>query len=248
MLQLTDTSSIQEISAEEYNRNVLEIAKKKYKDLRQRSKTITFALQYGGTEHTLSKNGGFPLQEAKDIVKNYKKLYYISELDKQNHISEAGKTGYVLGAFGLRVRTPVIRQCVLGLKNTPKEAEAEGRTASNARFQSYGLLNTRAGVEFNEVVRNSKYKYLIKPVAQIHDAQYFLISDDADVLLWANEHLVKAVSWQDDPAIYHPEVKLGGEFSVFYPSWDKECVIPNIITKPELNLLVKEYCNNIKGK
>ena len=245
MRQLTDTTSIQEISAEEYNQNILEIAKKKYKELRQRSKTITFALQYGGTEHTLAKNGGFSLQEAKDIVKNYKKLYYVSELDKQKHISEAGKIGYVLGAFGLRVRTPVIRQCILGLRNTPKEAEAEGRTASNARFQSYGLLNNRAGVEFNTKVRNSQYKLDIKPVAQIHDAQYFLVRDDEDIVLWANENLVQAVSWQDDPAIYHPEVKLGGEFSIFWPNWSKELAIPNIIDKPTLNNLVKDYIEKV---
>lgn len=227
---------------------IINSIKDRYKHLRQLSKGPTFCLTYGGTNSALMKIFGFSKQEALSIEAKYHELYKESDEWVARQMKEAAKKGYVEVAFGLRVRTPVMHQCILGLRNTPKEAEAEKRTAGNACGQSWGLLNTRAGVEFNEVVRNSKYKYLIKPVAQIHDAQYFLIRDDADVLLWANEHLVKAVSWQDDPAIYHPEVKLGGEFSVFYPSWDKECVIPNIITKPELNLLVKEYCNNIKGK
>lgn len=56
----------------------------------------------------------------------------------------------------------------MGTSKTPHEADAERRTAGNALGQSYGLLNTRAGIEFNSKVRNSKYKYDIKPVAQIH--------------------------------------------------------------------------------
>lgn len=44
---------------------------------------------------------------------------------------------------------------------------------------------------------------------------------------YMNEHLVAAVKWQDHPDIYHPEVGLGGEVSIFYPTWEKEIVIPN---------------------
>ena len=237
-----------EIQAEpEREVEIINSIKDRYKHLRQISKGPTFCLTYGGTHSALMKIFGFSKTEALDIEAKYHSLYKESDDWVAKQMKEAAKRGYVEVAFGLRVRTPVMHQCILGLRNTPKEAEAEKRTAGNALGQSWGLLNSRAGVEFNTKVRQSKYSLDIRPVAQIHDAQYFLIKDEAEVLLWANEHLVKACSWQDDPAIYHPKVKLGGEFSVFYPSWDKELVIPNIITEPQLINLVQSYINKLQG-
>lgn len=235
-----------EIQAEpEKEVEIINSIKDRYKHLRQLSKGPTFCLTYNGTNSALQKIFGFSKEEALSIEAKYHELYKESDDFIAKKMSDAAKRGYVEVAFGLRVRTPVMHQCVLGLRNTPKEAEAEKRTAANACGQSYGLLNNRAGVEFNTKVRNSQYKLDIKPVAQIHDAQYFLVRDDEDIVLWANENLVQAVSWQDDPAIYHPEVKLGGEFSIFWPNWSKELAIPNIIDKPTLNNLVKDYIEKV---
>ena len=160
-------------------------------------------------------------------------------------LKKAETDGYIDVAFGLRIRTHKIKQSVMGISKTPSEAEAERRTAGNALGQSWGLLNTRAGIEFNKEVRNSKYKYDIRPVAQIHDAQYFIIRDDPDVILWVNEHLNKAVSWQDHPDISHPDVHLGGELSLFYPDWAHELALPNNLNKEQLLKLAKEYINEI---
>ena len=55
----------------------------------------------------------------------------------------------------------------------------------------------------------------------------FIIDDDIGVVSYVNEHLVKAVEWQDHPDIAHDEVKLGGELSIFYPTWNDEIVISN---------------------
>lgn len=225
---------------------IINSIKSKHKDLRQRSKGCTFALTYAGTYRTLMKNFGFSEEEARHIEKQYHELYKESDEWVQNQLSQASKDGYVTCAFGLKVRTPLLKQVIRGTAKTPHEAEAEGRTAGNALGQSWGLLNTRAGIEFNSEVRNSEFKLNIRPCAQIHDAQYFLIKDDADTLLWANEHLVEAVSWQDDPAIYHPIVKLGGEFSIFFPDWAHECVIPNDVkTIEELSSIIEKYLESL---
>ena len=246
MLKLTKDSVIEELDPIQFNQAILLYGKQKYKPLRQDSKRITFSLQYGGTESTLVKKGGFPPEEAKSIYTNYKRLYWVSEKEKEDHMKQASIDGYTLGAFGLRIRTPVLKQCILGNRATPKEAEAEKRTASNARFQSYGLLNTRAGIEFNERVRDSEYKYLIRPMAHIHDAQYFLIKDDPDVVLWVNKWLVKAVQWQNDPAIWHDKVHLGGELSVFFPDWSHECSLPNDCSYEQLISIVSNYLKELK--
>ena len=247
MLSIPKNAVLEEISVEEFNREQLKKFKTQYKDLRQLSKRVTFALQYGGQENTLEKNCGFSHQDAAEIVANYKKLYAVSETEKLAHVRLAEKEGFVTGAFGLKVRTPLLKQTITNLKVTPKEAEAERRTATNARFQSYGLLNTRAGIEFNNEVRNSPFKFDIRPVAHIHDAQYFLVRDNEETILWANEHLVKAVEWQEDPAIYHPQVKLGGEFSIFWPNWSSELSLPNKLNKIELTNLSKEFVNSLKS-
>ena len=219
---------------------IINSIKDRYKKLRQASKAPTFALTYQGTWKTLVTNCGFSEKVAKQVEARYHELYKVSDQWVADKLKQATKDGYITCAFGLRVRTPLLGQVVKGTGKTPKEAEAEGRTAGNAAGQSYCLLTNRAAIDFNREVRASKYKYSIKPVAHIHDAQYFLIKDDIETILWANEHLVKAVSWQEDPMIYHPQVKLGGEFSIFYPDWAHELTVPNVCTEDQLKQIVKE--------
>ena len=130
---------------------------------------------------------------------------------------------------------------MLGLKVTPYEVKEEAKSAGNALMQSYGLLNSRAGIEFNEKVRHSKYWNNIRPIAQIHDSQYFLVKDDIETVLWTNENLVKACEWQDDPLIYDDIVKLGGNLSIFYPDWAHELELPNKLDEDTLLSLVQKY-------
>lgn len=199
----------------------------KYKDFRQDSKAPTFALTYQGTFSTLMKNCGFTLTLAQSIEAAYKSLYHVSIKWVQDRLDRAAKDGYVTVAFGLRVRTPRLAQVIRGTSKTPREAEAEGRTAGNAMGQSWCLLNTRACMDFMGQVRESKYRLDIRPVSHIHDAQYYLVREDLAALAFMNERLVKAVQWQDHPDIWHDEVKLGGELSVFFPTWAEEITIPN---------------------
>lgn len=213
---------------------------KLYKDERQDSKTPTFLLTYGGTWIGMIAKCGFSEEMAKQIEARYHELYKESDEWVAARIQEATQVGFITAAFGLRVRTPLLHQVVRGTRSTPYEAEAEARTAGNALGQSWCLLNSRASVEFLRKVRSSKYRSLIRPIAHIHDAQYYLIPDDIEVLMYVNEHLVKAVQWQNHPAIAHDVVKLGGELSIFWPSWAKDIEIPNGATEPEIYDLVSK--------
>lgn len=242
-LKITEDVKVEPCSLMEFNANELDNFSKEHKDWRQKSKPVTFALQYAGTYMTLVNNSGFEVEEAKSIVANYKNLYWQSEQYKEALIQKATKDGYITAAFGLRVRTPLLQQVILGNSKTPHEAEAEGRTAGNAAFQSWGLLNSRACSEFMRLVRNSQYKYDIRHCAQIHDANYYIIRNDSKLLEWMNEHLVKAVSWQEHPEIAHDEVKLGGDLSVFYPTWADEMVIPNGANESTIIKLAEEHIN-----
>ncbi|MEF6482026.1 DNA polymerase [Escherichia coli] len=212
----------------------------KYKSLRSDSKAPTFLLTYGGTYMGLMKNCGFSEEKAKTTEKRYHDLYVVSDMWVQAKLDEAAKTGYVTAAFGLRVRTPLLAQVLRGTCKTPYEAEAEGRTAGNALGQSWCLLNNRAGSEFMRKVRASEFRLDIRPSIHIHDAQYFMIRDNMDTLQFTNKYLVEAVNWQDHPDIAHPEVGLGGELSLFYPTWANEIEIPNHATPEEVHQIIQK--------
>lgn len=217
----------------------------KYKPLRQKGKNPTFALTYDGTYLTLMTNYNFSEELARKCEAAYKTLYIVSIQWVQARLKQAERDGYITCAFGLRVRTPLLKQTILGNKKTPFEAAAEGRTAGNALGQSWGLLNTRAASEFMYQVRDSNYKLDIKPCAQIHDAQYYLVREDAEIIHWMNEKLVRAVQWQYDPLIAHDEVKMGGKLGIFYPDWSNELTIPNGATQQEIIDLCQSHYEEV---
>lgn len=201
---------------------------------------------YAGTWITLVKNLGFSEEQAKDIEEKYHALYKESDEWVAAHIDNATRVGYVVGAFGLRLRTPILGQTLLRTRQTPHEAEAEARTAGNALGQSYGLLNNRVLIKVMEEVYQSKYSLDIKPVASIHDATYYIIKDDAEVIEWLNECLIRHMDWQDLPDLRHETVGLGGELSIFYPNWASELELPNGVDTTQITELASKFINESK--
>lgn len=214
--------------------------KETHPNLRQDSKGPTFALTYQGTWHTLVTNLGWTEEKAKAVEAGYHEMYKVSDEWVQSKLQQASKDGYVTVAFGLRVRTPILKQTILNAAQVPYEAKAESRTAGNALGQSYGLLNNRAGIEMRKRVLASPYKYDILPISHIHDAQYFLVREDAEIMAWFNKNLVECMQWQDLPEIQHPTVKIGGEVDVFYPSWAEATTLPINATAKDIVNLFKE--------
>lgn len=183
---------------------------------------------------------------AKKIEANYHELYVVSDEYVQEKLRQASVDGYVTVAFGMRVRTPMLSKVVWGSSGMPSEAAAEGRTAGNALGQSYGLLNTRAGIEFQEATLSSQYRLDVWPIAHIHDAQYAIIKDDKNVLAFVNKTLVKAVRWQELPEIQHDKVKLGGSLGIFYPDWTTEIELNPDEYDPEV--LSEQFRQKLKSR
>lgn len=194
--------------------------------LRQESKTPTFALTYQGTYLTLMINLGWSMEKAKKVEAAYHELYKVSDQWVQDRLQQASKDGFVTVAFGLRVRTPLLAQCVYGPR-MPREAQAEARTAGNALGQSYCQLTNRAAVEFWQRVWASPYRTKILPCALIHDAIYALIWDDLEVVAWVNKNLIECMRWQELPDIQHDTVKIGASLELYWPNWSKAAVLPN---------------------
>lgn len=241
MLKLPSTSLITEHDVQAYNVKRIKYIKDNFDPLRSKSKNVTFALQYRGTANTLVNNSGFALEEAKAIVANYKDLYKESEEYATERIAQAAKDGYVEIAFGLRLRTPLLKRTVMSSSMKANISEAEARTAGNALSQSYGLLNCKASNDFMERVYASPYKYDIMPVMQIHDAQYYIFPDDVDIVKWVNDNLIECMSWQELPELQHDVVKLGAELDLFYPSWDAPITLKNNISIEEIYDTVSKH-------
>lgn len=205
-----------------------------HEEVRQDSKAPTFLLTYGGTWMGLHMNVGLDKDEAKKIEANYHDLYKVSDEWVASKIEQATHDGYVTVAFGLRLRTPILKQTLINAGQVPYEAKKEARTAGNALGQSYGMLNNRAAIEFQALTLASPYRLDIMPCAPIHDAQYFVIRDDIDVVHWFNENLVSCMQWQELEEIRHPAVKLGGDVEIFWPSWAEKVSLPNGASKEEI--------------
>jgi DNA polymerase-1 len=212
----------------------------KYPLERQDGKAPTFALTYQGTFITLMRNLGWSEEKSKRIEGRFKTLYAVSIQWVDAKLMEASKTGYVTLAFGLKLRTPYMKKVMWGTDNVPYGAQAEGRTAGNALGQGYCMLNSRAGIELQGRLFASEYRYDILPTAHIHDAQYFLVRDDVDVVKWLNDNLVECMEWQELPEIQHDQVKLGGALDLFYPSWADQITLPNRISANEIAEICKQ--------
>ena len=213
---------------------------KVYGNWRQLSKAPTFALTYQGTYTTLMNNCGFQMEEAMSIEASYHEMYKVSDQWVQDKLKQANIDGYVTVAYGLRVRTPLIKNVVWGAPRMPYEAAAEGRTAGNALGQSYGLVNTAAGIKLQDRTLASEYRLKILPSAHIHDAQYFLIKDEVGAVKWLNDNLIECMSDHGLPELdWHPTVKIGAELDLFYPTWKDDINIKNNLSMTEILKVVQ---------
>ena len=222
------------ITKEEYLAGVINSIADTYPELRKKSKTVTFALQYKGTWHTLVNKTGFPKTEAKKIDQAYKDTYQVSIQWTANKIAQAAKKGYVELAYGGRLQTPVLAQTVLGNRATPSAADAEARSAGNALTQSYCFLNIDTLVRFMENVWKSEYRYTILPIASIHDNNLFTIENSYTSVKFFNDEYIKCLQNYSIPLLEHPIIKLTGETEIMHYDWSNPVKLSHGMSIQEL--------------
>jgi len=205
----------------------------KYPELRRRSKGPTFALQYMGTAYTLHKRTGFSMDQAIKIEKAFHELYKVSEEFNKKNKQFMEEHGYVECAFGLKLRTPIISQCVLGNSKTPHEADKEARSANNAITQSWGMLLNRAMNATNRRIEEAGHSQDILPCNMIHDAGYFLVKDEPICVKFLNDVLIEEMEWNDDDAIRSKEVPMKASLEIG-KSWDRLVPLNNNATLKEI--------------
>ena len=210
----------------------------KYPELRRRSKGPTFALQYMGTAYTLHKRTGFPMDQAIKIEQAFHDLYKVSKEFNEKNREFMETHGYVECAFGLKLRTPIISQCILGKSRTPYEADKEARSANNAITQSWGMLLNRAMNATNQRIEDAGYSKDILPCNMIHDAGYFIVKDDPKCIKFLNDVLIEEMEWNDDDAIRSIDVPMKASLEIG-KSWDTLVPLNNNATLKEIKYAQK---------
>lgn len=246
MPSLNEQLSALEVNSSEYVKIINSIdGHYEYGGYRQESKAPTFALTYKGTYLTLMKNCGFSEEKAKQIEEAYHKMYAVSDEWVNNKIKQACIDGYITTGFGLKVRTPLLKQ--VGYENINKNrlASAEMRTASNALGQGWGVLNDRAMNEVMNQVDKLGLSNDILPIAKIHDATYYLVRNNSHIVTTLNRLAIEQAYWNNHPDIYHPEVGLGGQLDIFFPDWANPLTLPEDCSEEQLIELCTKHIEKL---
>lgn len=219
--------------------NSVNSVKDRYSALRNKSKSCTFALNYGGTWMTLVSNLGFSKEEATSIEARYHKLYEISDIHADTVTASTAYKGHIELAFGLKLRAPILKKTMMGVKKLPSSAAAEARTINNAESQSYGLLLNRALIELDHKLSKDNMYLNILPINCIHDAAYFIVKNTPEAIKWLNDNLIESMSWQKG-SIVSKDVSLGAELDIGR-SWANTKTLHNNATLEE----VEQFLENI---
>ncbi len=236
---------MRKITKKEYIVGITNTIKDKYPDLRYDSKAPTFALSYMGTWLTLHKQCGFDKDKAKAIEKAFHELYAVSDEFNEKNRQFMEQHGYIECAFGLKLRTPIIAQCVMGNSKTPYEADKEARSANNSVTQSWGMLLNRAMNATDKKIEQAGYGIHILPCNMIHDAGYFMVRDEPIYIKFLNDILINEMEWNEDPKIKSTDVPMSAGLDIG-KSWADMTTLPNNATIEEIQdviakILLKDF-------
>ena len=177
------------------------------------------------------------MKEAEQIEKSFHELYAKSDEFNDSNKEFMEKHGYVECAFGLKLNTPIVKQCVLGNSKTPYAAEAEVRSANNAVTQSWGMLLNRSVIATNKRIEEAGHHCDILPINMIHDAAYFLVKDDPEIIKFLNDVLIEEMEWNNHPLIKSKDVPMQAQLEIG-KSWDKLKELPNKATIGEIDAII----------
>ena len=133
------------------------------KHQRTMAKSVTFALQYGGTAYTIAQDTGIPMEEAEEIVRRYFRAFPEVKEYMDECIQFAQQNGYIENPFGLRRYLADILSADFG-----KRARAE-REAVNTPVQGgAGMLTELAVAIIDMLMQERGFRSML--VNTVHDS------------------------------------------------------------------------------
>ena len=189
------------------------------KDLRQKSKSVTFGASYGAFPPKIANSINCSLEEAEQIFHAYHNELYPKITEYREN--------YVL---------PTCRQhkklhLGLGFYINTKDPDADIRTLANASIQFWSILSILAINELHRRIDSAGYQSQIKVISSIYDSIYLEVLDDPAIIQWANNNLIECMTRDFMPNQTVPNV---AESEIGY-SWASLKPIPNNATLDEIN-------------
>lgn len=147
--------------------------------IRQKSKSPTFKLAYGG--YPDADKGGVITQELFD---NYHEVLYpgITKYREEYVLPTADQNGFIHLGLGCRLYT--------------SDAYADIRTLHNATIQFWSILTLIAINEFNHRVRQECLEDAVEVQSTIYDSIYTHPVKDPEVIKWVNDNLIEVMTVQ----------------------------------------------------
>lgn len=162
--------------------------KKLAPDLRQDSKPVSFAKQYGSGIGPIMTALKCSESKAKQLSNTYDEMYKeLKQFASETH-EQCISQGYTQGFFGLKLRTPNV------LAEDSSVSSKVNRTATNMRIQSSAMLTVKAVALLQKDIEDAGLEADILINATIHDSIYCMYRDDPKVLEFINKQLVKHMS------------------------------------------------------
>jgi len=235
--ELEPGQEAEEISLDDWHVHKVNSIKNEFEFDRNRSKPITFALSYKGNAHTLVAKSGFSQEEADSIYDNYMQMHKVSTEWEQMITQEAANKGYIELAFGARLKVGALEGFIITPKLSP-HLQGIVRSIANAIIQSYGLLLSRALVDFRRRLTASEFSSDVLLLNCIHDSAYLLIREDSNAIEWVNKNIVECFSWKELPELCNIDIPLTAELEIG-KSWASLHTIPNNATPLQITTILK---------
>lgn len=206
-------------------------------DLRQKGKSVTFALAYGATYVAVQKVLNCTKEEAQEILDNYWKAYSGVYKFFEEQLEFALEHGYVVSMFnGLHLKVPNLQA-----KSTFVQ-EKEIRTMNNFLIQSSGFLTLRAIKRIQDWIEANGLTNDIKIINSIYDSIYFYVREDKDLLKLVNEKVVELMTipaFEDELLHNRTQLELGYR-------WDTLVKIKNNASVLEITLALNKSIKKIQ--
>ena len=201
----------------------IENGNKELKAIRQKSKCVTFGLNYGAYPKKVSESMKCNIDYATTIFNRYhNELYPVVSQMREDVLLKAKQNGRIHLGLG----------CYLYTDNP----EADIRTLNNACCQFWSILSLLSINKINTLIEENHLENDIEVVSSIYDSIYFHVTEDAEIIKWLNDNLIPIMTKDFlEDMIVHNEAEL----EVGY-NWADTIPISNNASVLEIKLALKE--------
>ena len=200
LLQSPDIINKEEIDKQTCWIKTINLVKKYFKSIRDKSKPYTFGFSYGASE----KKYGVELYNA------YWKLYAKTKKYNEEIVKEATKTGAIISRYsGLRLLAYDL------LSKDPFAREKAQRVVANFNIQSGNILTLYAMVKLQKLIEEEDLIDDVKIVNTVHDSIYLYVKNDLKTVDWVNKKLIECMVSDYNSNMYEEAlVKLEAELDI----------------------------------